>query len=215
MADQTKQRVQIETRNGMTVYSASAWPGWPDVATTCVGFLIILLIFSVFLFFTYHFSHMFDGLISNGWLKMVLGGLVSGGWALGWTLMMGFILLWIPYWLLYQLSPKQFWIENECLYHQVRLGGLIPRTRRIPFERILRTEIDFSKAGFGRVYLLTAVYEMTLPKWLFVILVYWNEKFTQWPLGLVNGISTKEEAEKLQAALLEPMTASPACRVGS
>lgn len=215
MPDPTKQRVTIETRDGITVYSADAWPGWQDIATTCVGFLITGFLFSVFLFLAYCFSHMFDGLIPYRWLNLLLGGIVSGGFALGWVLMLGFILLWIPYFLLYQLSPKQFWIENDCLIHRIRLGGLITRTRRIPFERIMQIKIGHSKAGFGAIYLLTAVYEMKLPKWLFVILVYWNEKFTQWPLGLVNGIPTKEEAEKLQNALLEPMTVSPICRVGS
>lgn len=223
MADQTKQRIQIETRNGITVYSADAWPGWQDIANTCFAFLMISLLFAVLLFMMYQVRRILNGFVEYEWLNVTLSILLSGCFDFSLTLTLGFILLFIPYYLLYQLCPKQFWIADDCLYHRVRLAGLMTRTRRIPFERLLEISIgaccSTSRRGnvekTSSVYSLKAVYEMKMPKWLFVILVYWNEKFTQWPLGLVNGIGTKEEAEKLKAALLEPMTASPVCKIGS
>ena len=116
----------------------------------------------------------------------------------------------MPCFLVYQISPKQFWIENNTFVHKIQLLGLIQRTRRIPFDRIYEIKISASTLSSGSVnrsvYSLVVVYEMALPKWLKIILVYWNEKFTRWPLGLVNGIPTREETEQLQSLLLEPMT---------
>ena len=66
--------------------------------------------------------------------------------------------------------------------------------------------MEIEIAPSGSLHHLKAVYKMNLPKWLHLILAYWNEKFTQWPLCLINAFPTKQEAEWLQSQLLEPMT---------
>ena len=110
----------------------------------------------------------------------------------------------LPYFLLYQLSPKEFWLDGANLCHSVRLLGLIRRTRRIPFERCMEIKISPSGSKFH----LKAVYKMRLPRLIHFIVVYWNEKLTTWPLALVTAIPTRQEAEKVQFELLEAMTRS-------
>jgi hypothetical protein len=205
-----QKRVQIKMEHGRTIYSAAAWPGWMDIRFTLVGFGVVALILAFFLFFGYQIGQFFRDFTPYDWLNRILLFVFSGGINPTFTFILGFILLWMPFFLIYQVSPKQFWIENNTLVHKIQLLGLIQRTHRIPFDRIYEIKISESTYTSGSVsrsiYGLVVVYEMTLPKWVYYILAYWNEKFTRWPLGLVNGIPTKEEAEQLQNSLLEPIT---------
>ncbi len=181
-----------------------------------VALSIVFLVISGAFAFTVWALHSFqqalyEDPVGPAWLNRILLFVIMGTFDV--TSVAGFIflILWIPYFLIYQLSPKQFWINDNTLFHTARLLGFIPYKRKITFEQILNVEAGSSN---GR-HAVTVLYERNLPKWLFIILVHWNEKLTQWPLTLINGIPTKEEAEKLQTDLLKPMTASPVCRVGS
>ncbi len=197
-----KKRVVVSQENGLTIYSARAWPGWQGVLTSVVGFVVIAMLLGFILFIFNMVSSVFDDFFGIAWLDKVLFFAFTCTFDLSLVAILGLGLIWIPYFLIYQLSPKRVWIEKEMLCHRVRLFGIIPRTRRIAFERIIEIEL----ARSGSLHHLKAVYEMKLPKWLHLILVYWNEKFTQWPLCLMNGFPTKQEAEWLQSQLLEPMT---------
>lgn len=197
-----KKRVVVSQQNGLTIYSACAWPGWQDVFTSIIGFVGISILLGILLFVFYIISSVFDDFFGIEWLDSVLRFVIAGSFDLSLVAMLGFALLWIPYFLIYQLSPKRVWIEENMLCHTVRLFGIIPRTRRIPFERIMEIKI----APSGSLYHLKAIYEMKPPRWLYAILTYWNEKFALWPLTLINGFPTKHEAEWLQSKLLEPMT---------
>ena len=188
----------------MAIYSASAWPGWRDILNTILGFVVVSVILAVFLLFAHMLGRFFSDFFANEWLNKILYFIFAGSFDLSLVLILVLMLLWMPYFLLYQLSPKKVCIVGNSLHHTVRLFGFIIRTRKIPFERIMEIEI----APSGSIYHLKAVYEMKLPKWLFIILTYWNEKLSRWPLTLINAFPTKEEAEWLRDRLLEPMTKS-------
>lgn len=188
----------------MTIYSASAWPGWRDILYTIFGFVIVSVILAVFLLFSHLLGRFFDDFFSIEWLNKIIYFIFAGSFDLSLIVIMVLLLLWMPYFLLYQVSPKQVCIVENSLHHTVRLFGIIPRTRKIPFERIMEIKI----APSGSLYHLKAVYEMKLPKWLYIILTYWNEKCSLWPLTIINAFPTKQEAEWLQDRLLEPMTKS-------
>lgn len=209
--NKTQKRVHhIEIQGNRTIYSAAAWPGWTDIINTLTAFAVIALLLGLFLFFGYQIERAFDQLTPFDWLKSILVVIFGGGFDPFFTMALAFVAILMPFHFVYQISPKQFWIENNILVRKIHLLGLIQQTHRIPFDRIYEIKISASTSTYGSVsysvYGLVVVYEMALPKWVKVILVYWNEKFTRWPLGLVNGIPTKEEAEQLQAVLLEPMT---------
>jgi hypothetical protein len=195
-------RIVVSQQNGLTVYSASAWPGRQDVLISIVGFVVISIVLGFILFMFHMAKSIFNDFSGIEWLDNALRFLVAGTFDFSLIALLGFTLLWIPYFLIYQLSSKRVWLEDNTLCHTVRLLGIIPRMRRIPFERIVEIEI----APSGSLYHLKAVYEMKLPKWLYAILAYWNEKFTKWPLTLINAFPTRREAEWLQTQLLEPMT---------
>ena len=203
-------RVRIKIENNRTIYSAAAWPGRQDVINSLTGFAFITLILAILLFFGYQIGRFIRDFTHYEWLNRILIVVFSGGINPHFMILLGFFLFWLPFFLIYQISPKQFWIENDTLIHKIRLFGLIQRTRRIPFDRIHEIKISASTLSSGSVsrsvYSLVVVYEMALPTWLKHILVYWNEKLTRWPLCLVNGIPTKQEAEQLQNILLEPLT---------
>ena len=210
MTDQTPQHVRIEKRDGVTVYSTGFWPGWHEVLGLCFVFALVAGAFAAILFAMYKINTMVEQFIEIGWLHTVLSFVFGFVFDLGLVAGFGFMVLWIPYFLMYQLSPKRFWIKNDVLHHIAYLLGFIPHKRSIPFERILN--VDHSSANGG--YHVTVHYERKLPKLIFIILVYWNEKLTQWWLTLANGIPTRQEAKTIQNALLEPMTDSEVCRVG-
>ena len=209
------QRIHIQKQGDVTVYSVGAWPGWGDVIAVGVGALVISAMFGGMLCFIYWiprvYYEFFNDFLGVGWLHSIFMFIFFGAINLSIIVCLGLSLLFLPYVLIYQLSPKQFWIENDTLFHTARLLGFIPYKRKIPFGQVLDVQAEASNGK----YAVTVLYERSLPKWLFVILVYWNEKFTQWPMMLVNGIPTMEEARNLQTTLLEPMTASPVCRVGT
>jgi hypothetical protein len=209
--DSDKQkRVRIKIEHTRTIYFAAAWPGWQDIINTLAGLAVITLFLAFLLFFGYQIGRFFRDFTHYEWLNRILFVVFSGSINPYLIILLGFFLLWTPCFLVYQISPKQFWIENNTFVHKIQLLGLIQRTRRIPFDRIYEIKISASTLSSGSVnrsvYSLVVVYEMALPQWLKIILVYWNEKFTRWPLGLVNGIPTREETEQLQSLLLEPMT---------
>ena len=199
-----KKRVTILEQNGLTIYSASAWPGWRDILNTFLGFVVVFVILAFLLWFLYMIGQFFDGFFPYQWLNQILYYIIAGSIDLSLLIILVLLLFWMPYFFLYQVSPKQVCIAGNSLHHTVRLFGIIPRTRKIPFERIMEIKI----APSGSLYHLKAVYEMKLPKLLHIILTYWNEKYSQWPLTLINAFPTKEEAAWLQYRLLEPMTKS-------
>ena len=199
-----KKRVTILEQDGLTIYSASAWPGWRDILYTALGFVVVLSILAFFLWFSHMIGRFFDGFFPYEWLNKIMFYIIAGSIDLSLIIILILLLFWLPYFFLYQVSPKQVCIVGNSLHHTVRLFGIIPRTRKIPFERIMEIKITPS----GSLYHLKAVYEMRLPKLLHIILTYWNEKFSRWPLTLINAFPTKEEARWLQDRLLEPMTKS-------
>jgi len=199
-----KKRVTVLEQNGLIIYSASAWPGSRDILYTVLGFVVVSFILAILLSFFHFIGQFFDGFFPFKWLNKILYCIIAGSFDLSLITILVLLLLWMPYFLIYQLSPKQVCIVEDSLHHTVRLFGIIPRTRKIPFERIMEIKI----APSGSLYHLKAVYEMKLPKWLYIILTYWNEKFSQWPLTLINAFPTKKEAQWLQDRLLEPMTKS-------
>lgn len=208
-------RVSIENQNGTTIYTAGFWPGCSEVIMLSVAFTVIAGLLVGLLYFIRHISMVYEEFFTDFLgipvLNTIFSFFIMGAIDFTFIIGLGFLVLWIPYFLSYQLSPKKFWIRDNTLYHKVRLLGFIPHQRKITFEQILNVEAEASN---GR-HTVSVLYERKLPKWLFVILVYWNEKLTQWPMTLINGIPTMEEAQAIQNALLEPMTASPACRVGA
>ena len=216
MLDGPQQRIRIEERNGIRVYSAGFWPGWREVISLSLFGIFISAAFGVLFYIARNiqtiYREFFCDILDLPWLDMLFNGFLMS--VTNFTLILGFaffLTLWIPYFLIYCLSPKRYWIENDTLFHTAYLLGFIPNKRNIPFEQILDVQ---AKASNGK-YAVTVLYERSLPKWLFVILVYWNENLTKWVLTLINGIPTMEEAQKLQTALLEPMTDSVVCRVGT
>lgn len=204
MSQETAKRVRVEECDGVRVYSAGAWPGWGHVSGLVTVFGFLGLFVCGFLYGLHSFISGFEAVFERmemPWLRgliwIALGGIdltVIGGFA--------FVCILIPYILLYDLSPKRFGIEGETLFHTSWLLGFIPHRRRIRFEQILDIEACKSTGG----YALTVKYERDLPKWVFVILVVWNERLTQWAFQVVSGIPTEQEAQELQAALLEAMT---------
>jgi hypothetical protein len=205
MSRQTVKRVRIEEHDGVRVYSAGAWPGWAEV----IGLVFVFVLFTAGLaFFLYGmrwiasvYQQAFDT-FNVSWLggvfAFLLGGLVDLTVIAGFA----FVCVLIPYILLYDLSSKRFRIEGGMLFHTSYLLGFIPHTKRLRFDQVLDIEAQRSTGG----YTLTVKYERDLPTWLFVILVFWNERLTQWAIRLVSGIPTQEEALALQAMLLEPLT---------
>lgn len=189
----------------MAVYCASAWPGWNAVAVTLVAFVIIAAILVGVLAFIHKLNASIDEISEhNKWLSGILRYIFLGFLDLSFFGTLALLLLWLPYFLIYQLSPKEFWLDGDNLCHTVRLIGLIRRTRRIGFDRVMEIEIAPSGSSFN----LQAVYQMKLPKLIRFILEYWNEKLTTWPLTLVSAIPTRQEAEEVQFELLEAMTRS-------
>lgn len=204
-SNQNKKRLSIRERDGMTVYCASAWPGWHAGGTTLVGVLIIAAILGGLVAFLYKVNASFDEVSQQSeWLGRILRFIFLGFLDLSFFGVLALLLLWSPYFLVYQLSPKEFWLDGENLCHTVRLLGVFRRTRRIGFDRVMEIEI----APSGSAFHLKAVYKMKLPRLIHFILTYWNEKLTMWPLGLVTAIPTRQEAEQVQFELLEAMTKS-------
>lgn len=213
MTGKTTQRVRIKDHNGVRIYSAGPWPGWSEVIMLSIALLVVSGLLVGVLYFIRQiqniYAEFFNDFIGISWLYTVFNFVVMGALDFSFVAGLALIVLWIPYFLIYQLSPKQFWIKNDTLFHTAYLLGFIPHKRKIPFERILNVEAEASN---GR-HAVTVLYERNLPKWLLVILVYWNEKLTQWPMMLMNGIPTMQEAQRLQTALLESMTQSDVCRI--
>ena len=209
------QRVQIQQQGDVTVYSVGIWPGWGDIIAVFVGVLVFSIMLGGIFFAMYTieriYHEFFTDFLGVGWLHTVFMFLFTGLIDFSIIACLGLALLFMPYLLIYHLSPKKFWIENRTLFHTVWLLGFIPYKRKIPFEQIL----DVQAKPSNRRHSITVHYERTLPKLLFVILVYWNERLTQWKLTLVSGVPGKEQTQQIQNALLEPMTQSDACRVGN
>lgn len=175
------------------------------MAVTLIGFVVTAAFLSGVLLFFRTAIRSFDAVSEyNTWLGRIVRFLFIGSVDFTFVVILAFLLLWMPYWMIYQLSPKEFWLDGRHLCHTVRLFGLIGRTRRIPFDRIMEIKIAPSGSSFH----LTAVYKMKLPRLIHFILVYWNEKLATWPLALVNAIPTRREAEQIQFQLLEVMTKS-------
>lgn len=203
--NQSRRRLTIRQRDGITVYCASAWPGWNAVAVTLVAFVIIAAILAGVLVFIHKLNTSFDKVSGyNEWLTGILRYIFLGFLDLSFFGTLALLLLWLPYFLMYQLSPKEFWLDGDNLCHTVRLLGLLRRTRRMGFDRVMEIEI----APSGSFFNLKAVYQMRLPGLIHFILTYWNEKLTSWPVTLVTAIPTRQEAEKVQFELLEAMTKS-------
>jgi len=203
--DQNRKRLTIRRRDGMTVYCASAWPGWGDITATVIAAVIIAAVLAGLLLLFSEASRSFDAVFQpNTWLSRIVRFAFLGSLDLSFVLVLVLLLLWLPYFAIYQLSPKEFWLEDRHLCHTVRLLGLIRRTRRIPFDRVMEMKITPSGSAFH----LTAVYKMRLPRFVHLVVDYWSEKLTTWPLTLVNGIPTRREAEQIQFRLLEVMTES-------
>ena len=201
----SRKRLTIRQRDGKIVYCASAWPGRRAVATTVIAFIIIAAIRAGLVAFVHKVNASFDEVSRRDkWLGGILGFIFLGFLDLSFFGLLALLWLWLPYFLIYQLSPKEFWLDGTSLCHTVRLLGLIRRTRRIPFDRVMEIEI----APSGSAFHLKAVYKIKLPRLIHFILAYWNEKFTTWPLALVTAIPTRQEAEKVQFELLEAMTKS-------
>ncbi len=172
---------------------------------TLIGFVVTAAFLAGVLLFFRTAIRSFDSVSEyNTWLGRIFRFIFIGSVDFSFVVILIFLLLWMPYWLIYQLSPKEFWLADRRLCHTVRLLGLIRRTRKIPFERVMEIKIAPSGSSFH----LQATYEMKLPRLIHFILVYWNEKLTTWPLALVNAIPTRREAEQIQFQLLEVMTKS-------
>ena len=195
-------RLVVRQENGLTIYYASAWPGWSDVLTTFIAFVVVAALLAFMLFLFRLLGSFSEGFFEIAWLNKIMSFIFVGSFDFSLIAILAIFVLWMPYFLVYQLSPKRVWIEDRVLCHSVRLLWLIRRTRRIAFDRIAEIEV----ARSGRVYHLKAIYEMDLPRWLFFILTYWNEKFSRWPLTLINAFPTRDEAEWLQNQLLESVT---------
>lgn len=195
-------RLVVRQENGLTIYYASGWPGWGDVLTTFIAFVVVAALLAFMLFFFHLLGSFSEGFFEIAWLNKIMSFIFVGSFDLSLIAILAIFLLWMPYFLVYQLSPKRVWIEDRVLCHSVRLLWLIRRTRRIAFDRIAEIEV----ARSGRLYHLKAIYEMDLPRWLFFTLTYWNEKFSRWPLTLINAFPTRDEAEWLQNQLLESVT---------
>ena len=202
-SDQDTKRLTIRRHDGLTVYCASAWPGWRDIATALIAFVIIAAVLTGVLLFFRTASRRFDAVFEfDKWLGRLFRFVFLGSIDFSFVVILIFLVLWMPYFVIYQLSPKEFWLDDRRLCHTVRLLGLIRRTRRIDFGRVMEIKIARSGSSFH----LTAVYKMKLPRLIEFIAVYWNEKLTTWPLTLVNAIPTRKEAEQVQFQLLEVMT---------
>lgn len=195
-------RLVVRHENGLTIYYASAWPGWSDVLTTFIAFVVVAALLGFMLFLFHLLGSFSEGFFEIAWLNKIMSFIFVGSFDLSLIAILATILLWLPYFLVYQLSSKRVWIEDRVLCQSVRLLRLIHRTRRIAFDRIADIEVVRS----GRLYNLKAIYEMDLPRWLFFILTYWNEKSSRWPLTLVNAFPTRDEAEWLRNQLLESVT---------
>ncbi|HEX40746.1 MAG TPA: hypothetical protein ENN81_01625 [Phycisphaerales bacterium] len=201
-----KKRVITVRRQRLTVYRACGWPGWRDIAITLCGAVIIAVILGGMLVLLHTVRSVLKDVAPYPWLNRVLGWLITGSVDLSFVAVLAFCLVWLPYFLLYQLSPKEFWIEDGRICHTVRLLGLLPRTRRIPFDRI--TEIAIAPSG--SIFHLKAIYIVRLPRLIHFFVAYWTDKPLRWPLTLVNAIPTRREAEQIQLQLLEPMTRAAA-----
>jgi len=195
-------RLLVRQENGLTIYCASAWPGWSDVLTTFIAFVVVAALLAFMLFLFHLLGSFSEGFFEIAWLNKIMSFIFVGSFDFSLIAILAIFLLLMPYCLVYQLSPKRVWIEDRVLCHSVRLLWLIRRTRRIAFDRIVEIKVVQS----GWLYHLKAIYEMDLPRWLFFILTYWNEKFSRWPLILVNAFPTRDEAEWLQKQLLESVT---------
>jgi len=195
-------RLVVHHEKGLTIYYASAWPGWSDVLTTFIAFVVVAALLAFMLFLFHLLGSFFEGFFEIAWLNKIMSFIFVGSFDFSLIAILAIFLLLMPDCLVYQLSPKRVWIEDRVLCHSVRLLWLIRRTRRIAFDRIVEIKVVQS----GWLYHLKAIYEMDLPRWLFFILTYWNEEFSRWPLTLINAFPTRDEAEWIQTQLLESVT---------
>lgn len=216
MEKQNTKRVKIAQDGGRTVYFADAWPGWDDIIGPLLNFVFVFVAIGIifyYLSFVKFIAHSIDLAVNSEWLgrltSSVIGCLMLGvaSIPLGFSLVIALILaihrlLELPYILVFNLSPKKFWLENKILHHKTLLAGFIPVNRKIPFDRILDIEIDHP----GDLYKIKALYEMKLPKIVFVVLVFWSDKLTYRHFTLVNGIRCVFETTDLRDNLMDKMT---------
>ena len=198
-------RVCVERTGGLEIYSVKGWPGFKDILNTCAGYLIVMFVFAVVLLISHSLINITKDLTPYGYFNRGVAFVIGCVGNMSMMLGLGVAAIIIPVMLVYQLSPKKFWIEDRCLCYSVKLLGVIRRDWKIPFDRILEIKITGSGSEGNYIYHLSVLYERKLPKLLFIILVHWNERFTQWFLLLANGLD-HAEAEDIQMKLLAPMT---------
>ena len=196
-------RIAANETAGRLVYSAGPWPGWLVLRDTFIVWAVVAVAVGAMLFIAHQFSsalYTFLGDWLGSGVSFIIGGVIDWS-AIG---IFSLVLIMMPFFLIFELSAKQVWIENQTLYRRVVFLG-IPRTQCIPFDRI--RDMTVSRSA-GR-WIVNVRYERKLPKLLYVILVYWNEKFTQWGLTLIDAIPTQSEAEWLYTQLAEHITQIP------
>ncbi|MHC4627776.1 MAG: hypothetical protein ACYTDV_12400, partial [Planctomycetota bacterium] len=102
--DQNRKRLTIRRGDGVTVYCASAWPGLGEVVTTLIASAIIAGLLAGLLLLFNKVTHSFDVIAEhNTWLSRILRFIFMGALDLSFVLVLALLLLWLPYWLAYQL----------------------------------------------------------------------------------------------------------------
>ena len=115
------------------------------------------------------------------------------------------IAIWMPYFILYILSPKKFWIEGNTVVHKFRLLGIIGPTRRIHFDKIRNIEVSES---VNKHHLIVR-YELKLPIWIRFFVEFWTDKTPQWFLTLANDVDDRQMANAIADELMEAITTNP------
>ena len=202
MAAKRSKYITEEQKDGITVYSSGPWCGFGQLFGYIIVFLLVAFIACFPVYIRLELLKPVGDIFESRWLNILitygLGFLVD----MSIVGVFGFVTLYMPYHLIYVLSPKKFWLEDNVLVQKVRLLGFIPKYRRVDFDRIH----DIKVSPSGSCFNLSICYEPRLPKLMYAILVYWSDKFVQCRVTLVNDIPSKDNAERLQNMLLEAVT---------
>lgn len=190
--------------NGLKIYSVNFWPGWLQL----LGYFFIFLIITVpvvFVIITFrNLINIMEDLFESSVLNYIFPSLLSIAMDITSLAIFALIAVWIPYFILYILSPKQFWIEGDTIVHKFRLLGILGPTRRIHFDNIRNIEVSKS----GRRHHLKVRYDLTLPIWIRIFTEFWSDKTPQCVLTLANDVDNLQTAKAIAEELMEVVTAA-------
>ena len=193
-----KSRIDISQDGGLRIYSLKGWPGIEELVGLLLIFVIIAIMLGTVLGIMY-FANTFCEVLPWGWLRYIIYGVLTAGFSLSFIGVLVFVFLFIPYYLVYAMSPKRFWVEDDMFVHETKYAGIITRTKKVPLDII--SEITAKRNG-KKLFNIVIYYESQLPRWIVFIITYWSEKQAIINFAIANAIPDKAEAENIALELL-------------